>query len=186
MDQTTSRRFVWLRLLERNQSSFFFVAMGPQYTWRSCRNDSLNSLGSSQLILFNYQEGMKTIWKEMMIRISATRRESLVRRMVVMVGLFGFIAFPVHAQTFSSGSTGEDGALDLSSCPQICEVQLPESGVLNYTTVNIPSGKTLRFKVNSRNTPVIMLAQGTVTISGAIDVSASGDPITGRSKPGPG
>ena len=57
-------------------------------------------------------------------------------------------ALPLLAQAqFNSGSTGADGALDLSTmtCPNnTCEVQLPESGVLNYTTVNIPGGSAQR------------------------------------------
>ena len=43
---------------------------------------------------------------------------------------------------FNSGSTGADGALS----PTVnTEIQLPESGILNYTTVNIPSGVTVKF-----------------------------------------
>jgi hypothetical protein len=97
-----------------------------------------------------------------------------VRRLPIFIGTLLSIPLAVHAQSFSSGSTGADGPLDLStmSCPDICLVQLPESGILNYTTVNIPSGKILMFKNNSRNTPVIMLAQGAVNVAGGIDVSA--------------
>lgn len=76
---------------------------------------------------------------------------------------------------FNSGSTGADGALDLSACTTtICEVPLPESGILNYTTVNVPAGKTLVFKPNSRNTPVTILAQGNININGSINLNASG------------
>jgi len=82
------------------------------------------------------------------------------------------------AQTFSSGSTGADGALDLTAGDRT--VQLPDSGILNYTTVNIPAGRILTFGLNLRNTPVVMLAQGAVLISGTINVSASGR------TPGPG
>lgn len=91
------------------------------------------------------------------------------------------------AQSFSSGSTGADGALDLSTmdCPNsYCLIQLPESGILNYTTINIPYGKTLAFKPNFRNTPVIMLAQGAVTISGSINIG--GGCQYGNGRPGPG
>jgi len=87
------------------------------------------------------------------------------------------LAISANAQSFSSGSTGADGALDLSTmnCPEsICQVQLPESGVLNYTTVLIPQGKALKFKHNLRNTPVFLLAQGAVVINGSIDLSANG------------
>lgn len=88
--------------------------------------------------------------------------------------LCSLVLLPLLANAqFNSGSTGADGALDLSimSCTT-CDIQLPESGVLNYTTVNIPSGKTLRFKRNSRNTPVTMLTQGNVTINGGIELNA--------------
>lgn len=85
-------------------------------------------------------------------------------------------ATDAHAQSFSSGSTGADGALDLTNTPNpsTFEIQLPESGVLNYTIVNIPMGRTVVFKRNLRNTPVTLLAQGQVIIDGAIDVSATG------------
>ena len=74
-------------------------------------------------------------------------------------------------QTFSSGSTGVDGALDLTSGDQI--VQLPDSGSLNFTTINIPLGRTLTFKNNLKVTPAIVLASGTVNIAGTIDISAT-------------
>ncbi len=74
----------------------------------------------------------------------------------------------VHAQTFTSGSTGADGAL---APTQNTEIQLPESGVLNYTTVNIPANVTVTFKRNTKNTPVTILVQGDVNIAGRIDVS---------------
>lgn len=71
------------------------------------------------------------------------------------------------AWAFDSGSTGADGALN----PTVnTEIQLPESGILNYTTVNIPSGVTVKFKRNTTNTPVYILASGDVTIAGTIDI----------------
>jgi hypothetical protein len=106
---------------------------------------------------------------------------------LIRLGTFVFfLSVSAQAQTFTSGSTGADGALDLTSGNQT--VQLPESGVLNYTTVNIPAGRTLTFRRNSRNTPVYILAQGNVTIAGTINVNAGSDPDTpanGRT-PGPG
>ena len=91
--------------------------------------------------------------------------------------------FSALGQTFSSGSTGADGALDLTAGDRT--VQLPDSGILNYTTVNIPAGRTLKFGLNLKNTPVVMLAQGAVSIAGAINVSAIG--AFGYSgSPGPG
>ena len=86
----------------------------------------------------------------------------------------------ICAQSFSSGSTGADGALDLStlSCPQTvfgCQLQVPESGIFHFTTVNIPAGATLSFIPNLRNTAVIILAQGAVTIGGTIQISGGKD-----------
>ena len=69
---------------------------------------------------------------------------------------------------FSSGSTGADGALN----PAVnTEIQLPASGILNYTSINIPAGVTVKFKRNALNTPVHLLVQGNSTIAGIIDVT---------------
>ena len=77
---------------------------------------------------------------------------------------------------FNSGSTGADGALN----PTVnTEIQLPESGILNYTTVNIPSGVTVKFKKNTANTPVFILASGNVTIAGTIDIRGTDATSTG-------
>jgi len=74
----------------------------------------------------------------------------------------------VHA--FNSGSTGADGAFNPSSNVTL---QVPPSGVFNYTTINIPNGVTVTFTKNASNTPVVMLASGDVTIAGTINVSGS-------------
>lgn len=85
-------------------------------------------------------------------------------------------------QGFVSGSTGADGALDLATncsspysgdpAPASCYVQLPPNGVLNYTTVNVPSGKTLKFIRNLVNSPAYVLAQGPINIAGTVSVAA--------------
>lgn len=77
------------------------------------------------------------------------------------------------AHAFDSGSTGADGALAPAANSGVVEIQLPESGILNYTTVNIPTGVTLKFKRNTLNTPVVMLASGNVAIAGLIDLSGT-------------
>ena len=74
---------------------------------------------------------------------------------------------PAVAQTFTSGSTGADGALNPTTNTTLT---LPASGVFNFTTVNIPSGVTVKFARNATNTPVTMLATGNVTIAGIIDI----------------
>ena len=96
---------------------------------------------------------------------------------------------------FDSGSTGADGALN----PTVdTEIPLPSSGVLNYTSVNIPPGVTVTFKKNAANTPAYVLASGDITIAGTIsikgedgkDVGAYGDGLIGDDglpgKGGPG
>jgi hypothetical protein len=83
---------------------------------------------------------------------------------------------------FNSGSTGADGAYN----PTVnTVVTLPPSGVLNYTTINIPSGVTVTYQKNAANTPVFMLATGDVTINGTISVNATiGTSAAGQGGPG--
>lgn len=78
-----------------------------------------------------------------------------------------------RAQKFSSGSTGADGALNVTANTTI---DLPPDGRLNYTTVNVATSVTLNFRRNALNTPVFLLAQGDVVIDGVIDVSGSRGP----------
>jgi hypothetical protein len=78
----------------------------------------------------------------------------------------GLTAMPALA--FDSGSSGADGTL----APTVnTTIDLPASGVLNYTSINIPAGVRVAFRKNATNTPVVLLVQGNVTINGTIDVS---------------
>ena len=88
---------------------------------------------------------------------------------IVAAALVGMLASPL-AFAFNSGSTGADGAL--ATTVGTMEVQVPESGVLNYTSVNIAAGTTLKFKKNRLNTPVYMLVSGNVTIAGTLTSGA--------------
>lgn len=75
---------------------------------------------------------------------------------------------PVSAQnSFSSGSTGADGAFAPATTQSIV---VPDSGVFNFTTVNIPANVTITFTRNAANKPVTILASGDVTIAGTINV----------------
>jgi hypothetical protein len=69
--------------------------------------------------------------------------------------------------TFSSGSTGADGAFAPATSQSIA---VPESGVFNYTTVNIPSGVTITYTRSSTNKPLTILASGDVVIAGTINI----------------
>jgi len=76
----------------------------------------------------------------------------------------------VSAQTFSSGSTGADGAFAPIANTTLT---LPPNGVFNFTTVNIPAGVTVTFQRNAANTPVTILASGNVTIAGTVSVNGT-------------
>lgn len=81
-------------------------------------------------------------------------------------------AHATSAQTFSSGSTGADGAFAPSAGGTTTVVVRP-GGVYHYTTVNIPSNVTVRYVRGADNSPVVILASGNVTITG--DIIVSGD-----------
>ena len=82
---------------------------------------------------------------------------------------------------FSSGSTGVDGALT----PTVnTEVVLPPSGILNYSSINIPAGVTVTFKRNATNTPVVLLVSGNATISGILNLRGSNAAASGTAGDG--
>jgi hypothetical protein len=86
--------------------------------------------------------------------------------------------------TFNSGSTGADGAFEPTASQSVV---VPESGVFNFTTVNIPTGVTITFVRNAKNKPVTILASGNVTIAGIINVDGrAGSGNGGGGQGGPG
>jgi hypothetical protein len=87
----------------------------------------------------------------------------------------------VGAPAFDSGSTGEDGPFAPSVSTRL---PLPEDGVFNFTTVDIPEGVTLSFERNTANTPVVVLASGDVSIAGAISVAGADATDSGASGDG--
>ncbi|HKG60730.1 MAG TPA: hypothetical protein VKB05_13305 [Pyrinomonadaceae bacterium] len=89
-------------------------------------------------------------------------------RPVLLLLLFS-AAWPAQAQ-FSSGSTGADGAFNPVTSTTL---QIPPSGVFNFTTVNIPQGVEIRFTKNAKNTPVTILASGNVVIAGRIFIDGA-------------
>jgi hypothetical protein len=109
-----------------------------------------------------------------------------MRRAALFAALL-FLALPAlaGAQTFASGSTGADGPLAPSMNPPDnkggcvpfdyngCWLQVPESGVFNFTTIE-PGPFTIRFKPNSRNTPVYLLATGDIRLNAPLDLAGVG------------
>ena len=82
-------------------------------------------------------------------------------------------------QTFSSGSTGTDGALTYNTPgtyvfdPKTFTPPLDPAGdnIFNFTTITIAAGVTVKLTGDVLNGPVVWLAQGAVTINGTIDLS---------------
>jgi hypothetical protein len=102
-------------------------------------------------------------------------------RLLVAILFLTCAAISSHAQnSFNSGSTGADGALNVPASTTVT-LQVPESGVFNFTTVTINAGATLKFTRNSKNTPIVILASGDVAISnGNINIDgASATTTTG-------
>ena len=88
-----------------------------------------------------------------------------------LLGALCFLAAAVNVRaqnSFSSGSTGADGPFAPTTSQTIL---VPESGVFNFTTVNIPVGVTITYSRNAlNNRPVTILASGDVVIAGTINV----------------
>jgi hypothetical protein len=82
---------------------------------------------------------------------------------------------------FSSGSTGADGAFAPTTTQSIV---VPDSGVFNFTTVNIPTGITITFTRNATNKPLTILASGDVVIAGTINVDGKNGNTNGLGGPG--
>lgn len=98
-------------------------------------------------------------------KATKTKKFDLRLSAVAMLAMLATQAF-----AFDSGSTGADGVF----APTVnTEVQLPESGILNYASINIPTGVTVKFKRNTANTPVYLLVSGNVTIAGKIDINGT-------------
>lgn len=104
---------------------------------------------------------VSSVWGRMRVRMH------LLLSVLAVYAVTPFSA-PAAETPFSSGSTGADGALDLSAGDR--SINLPDSGVFNFTTINVPPGRKLLFIPNRRNTPVTLLAQGDVVIAGTIEL----------------
>jgi hypothetical protein len=91
-----------------------------------------------------------------------------------VLGTLALANLSTHA--FESGSTGADGAFN----PTVdTRLQLPDDGVFNFTSVNIPSGVRVSFAENTTNTPAVILATGDVSIAGTIDLNGGLAPHVG-------
>lgn len=99
----------------------------------------------------------------------------LIVTTVVVVGATRFAG----AQSFSSGSNGSDGALNLTTPgtilfdPKSFNPPLDPDGdnIFHFTTINIAAGVTVKLSGKIFTRPVIWLATGAVTIDGVIDLN---------------
>jgi hypothetical protein len=95
------------------------------------------------------------------------------------VGLSGVSS--VQAQSYSSGSTGADGAFNLTTTGTVLfnppnmipPIHPTISNVFNFTTINIASGVTLQVSGGIFQAPVYWLATGAVEIDGIVDLSGA-------------
>ena len=109
----------------------------------------------------------------------ALRQHLLTIKRGALLGVLCFLAATVNVRaqnTFSSGSTGADGAFAPTSSQTIV---VPDSGVFNFTTVNIPVNITITFARNLTNKPVTILASGDVVIAGSINIDGKPGSLNG-------
>jgi len=98
-----------------------------------------------------------------------------------------------RAQTFNSGSTGADGALDLSNVPSGTTVNFEPKALkavlgrdinwddnrFDFTGISIPRGVEVRLSAKWSNGPVYWLASGDVWIGGTVNlIGENGHDIT--------
>ena len=117
---------------------------------------------------------------------SASKRSRKMKRKTprLLTGIAASVLWAaLPASAFDSGSNGEDGALAPTGTGTFVVV-LPDSGVLQYTTIDIPQNLTVKFQRNTTNTPVMLLVQGSVNIAGTIDVSGEDAPGAGSAGTG--
>jgi len=112
--------------------------------------------------------------------MKSTRRELQPGRAIVAAMLLAW----VHAatgQTFSSGSTGADGAFNVGG--GATNITVRPGGVYHYTTYNVPLGATVEYFRGTDNSPVVILTTGDVTISGTVTVRGLDGVTHGQSNP---
>ncbi|NUN94648.1 MAG: hypothetical protein HUU16_00600 [Candidatus Omnitrophica bacterium] len=87
---------------------------------------------------------------------------------IVMFGGSG--AQPRYADTWIWNGSSWSGPIVSPPAIAVFDMSSRESGIWNFTTIDLPSGITVQFNKNTSNTPVIWLATGEVNIAGGIDL----------------
>ena len=105
--------------------------------------------------------------------------------------LLALAVLPAAAQpSFNSGSTGADGALNITGASGTVVTFDPKSfnppldpaadNIFNFTTINIAAGVTLKLSGRNLTGPIYFLASGAVTIAGTIDASGENGSPAGQ------
>jgi hypothetical protein len=95
-------------------------------------------------------------------------------RKIGFIVILPFLVFSVMIGTLCAApivSDGTDGPFNPAG--MLVTINLPDDGIFNFTTINIPAGVTVKFNRNAANTPVYFAATGDVVINGVLDVSAT-------------
>jgi hypothetical protein len=126
------------------------------------------------------------------------------RMLWLTLGMLALGLGAAMAQTFNSGSTGADGALDFSGTPPGTVIDFDPTAftpaldadgdsIYHFTTITIPTDVTVRLRATKAGAaPIHWLATGAVVIDGTLDLngedghSGSGGVPRIPSVPGPG
>src|SRR5262249_16280347 len=94
---------------------------------------------------------------------------------LLLVVSFVFYVRAADGQTFTSGSTGADGPLNLPASgdfdPAALGLHPVIENVFNFTTINVASGVTIKLSSKKLSGPIYWLATGDVTIAGTLDLA---------------
>src|ERR1039458_86356 len=118
------------------------------------------------------------------VRCIRTRnpRALLSLAILLLLGLVVSRRGGAQIQQFSSGSTGADGALNITAPgvtyldPKAMSINPKGDNIFNFTTINIAAGSLLKISEVKVHGPVYFLAQGDVNIKGVIDISGLDSP----------
>lgn len=94
----------------------------------------------------------------------------------IVLAAASIVAVPAMAQ-FDSGSICGTAPSDPDCLGDVTYsvdtvIPLPPDGILQYGSLTVDTGVTVRFTPNTVNTPVFILASGDVTLNGSLSVSA--------------
>jgi hypothetical protein len=107
---------------------------------------------------------------------------------IVSTILMGLCLLPLAAwaQTFDSGSDGSYGPLNVTTSTNLV---VPPDGIFHCTTINISPGggnNVVTFTRDALNTPVYLLAQSNVVLSGTISIAGGNYSGSNPGRGGPG